>query len=112
MRIFTLQCKLALDAGCAGVILPNILSASSLRDLVFACRWPSAGTRGVGFSRANMFGGYFSEYGEMATKPIVVAMIENKEAVENINEIVRVEGVDAIFIGPGDLSALLVRQAT
>ena len=102
-----LQCKLALDAGGAGVILPNISSAANLRDLVLACRWPPAGARGVGFSRANMFGRYFSEYSEMAKKPIVVAMIENKEAVENINEIVEVAGVDAIFIGPYDLSASL-----
>jgi 2-dehydro-3-deoxyglucarate aldolase len=100
------DCKRALDAGAGGVILPMIQSAAQLSSLISACAWPPVGTRGVGFSRANLFGGDFDQYrdGE-ARGPLVIAMIEHIEAVANIDEIVAVPGLDAIFIGPYDLSA-------
>lgn len=100
-------CKQALDAGAAGVIIPMITSARQLAELVKSCKWPPAGNRGVGFSRANLFGKYFEEYKVQAQNPLIVGMIENQSAVNEIEEILSIEGLDAILIGPYDLSASL-----
>ncbi len=99
------DCKQALDAGAGGVIVPMIESAEQLIAVRDACRWPPAGTRGVGFSRANLFGKYFEEYREEAQAPLLVAMIEHHRAVAALGDILEVEGLDAILIGPYDLSA-------
>ena len=99
------DCKQALDAGSGGIIVPMIQSSKQLEEIRDACRWPPAGTRGVGFSRTNLFGKYFNEYKKEAQSPLLIAQIENINAVENLEEILKVEGLDAIMIGPYDLSA-------
>jgi 2-dehydro-3-deoxyglucarate aldolase len=99
------DCKQALDAGAGGIIVPMIESAAQLIAVRDACRWPPAGTRGVGFSRANLFGKHFEAYREEAQAPLLVAMIEHIRAVDNLDAILKVEGLDAIMIGPYDLSA-------
>lgn len=99
------DCKQALDAGAGGVIVPMIETAEQLIAIRDACRWPPSGIRGVGFSRANMFGKRFDSYQEEAQAPLLVAMIEHFRAVEKLEEILEVEGLDAILIGPYDLSA-------
>jgi len=99
------DCKQALDAGAGGVIVPMVESAESLTAVRDACRWPPAGTRGVGFSRANLFCKHFQAYREEAQAPLLVAMIEHSRAVDRLDEILRVEGLDALLIGPYDLSA-------
>ena len=99
------DCKLALDAGAGGVIVPMVESADQLLQVRNACRWPPAGMRGVGFSRANLFGKHFDVYSQEAQAPLLVAMIEHIRAVENLDKILQVEGLDAILIGPYDLSA-------
>ena len=99
------DCKQALDAGAGGVIVPMVESAAQLERVRDACRWPPAGTRGVGFSRANLFGKHFDAYAEEAQAPLLVAMIEHIRAVENLGEILQVRGLDAILTGPYDLSA-------
>lgn len=101
------DCKHALDAGAGGVIVPMVVSASQLAMIRDACRWPPSGTRGVGFSRANLFGKNFDSYREEAQAPLLVAMIENVKALENLEAILETEGLDAILIGPYDLSASL-----
>jgi 2-dehydro-3-deoxyglucarate aldolase len=98
-------CKQALDAGAGGVILPMIESANQLKNLINACSWPPNGSRGVGFSRANLFGKEFEEYFLEAQKPLVIAMIESFTAVENLDQILKLNDLDAILIGPYDLSA-------
>ena len=98
-------CKLALDAGAGGVIVPNISSAAQLDAVRGHCRWPPAGTRGVGFSRGNLFGKHFAAYNEEAQAPFLVAMIEDIRAVDQLDAILGVPGLDAILIGPYDLSA-------
>lgn len=103
----TKDCKQALDAGAGGVIVPMVESAAQLTQVRDACRWPPAGTRGVGFSRANLFGKHFDAYVEEAQAPLLVAMIEHIRAVENLDEILQVEGLDAILVGPYDLSATM-----
>lgn len=105
------DCKQALDAGCGGVIVPMVESAEQLTRIRDACRWPPAGTRGVGFARANLFGERFDEYAAEAQAPLLVAMIEHQRAVEALPAIVGVQGLDAILIGPYDLSASLGRTA-
>jgi 2-dehydro-3-deoxyglucarate aldolase len=99
------DCKRALDAGAGGVIVPMVESAEQLILVRDACRWPPAGTRGVGFSRANLFGKHFEDYILEAQKPLLVAMIEHIDAVESLESILKVEGLDAILVGPYDLSA-------
>ena len=99
------DCKQALDAGAGGVIVPMVESAGQLRKVRDACCWPPSGTRGVGFSRANLFGSNFSSYMEEAQAPLLVAMIEHERAVNDLDAILQVEGLDAILIGPYDLSA-------
>jgi 2-dehydro-3-deoxyglucarate aldolase len=101
----TKDCKQALDAGAGGIIVPMVETAAQLMGARDACRWPPAGQRGVGFSRANLFGKYFEAYADEAQKPLLVAMIEHIRAVENLQDILNVEGLDAIFVGPYDLSA-------
>jgi 2-dehydro-3-deoxyglucarate aldolase len=99
------DCKQALDAGAGGVIVPMVETAAQLIRVRDACRWPPAGTRGVGFSRANLFGKNFEAYREEAQAPLLVAMIEHVRAVDNLEEIIAVPGLDAILVGPYDLSA-------
>lgn len=101
----TKDCKQALDAGAGGIIIPMIESAKQLSEVISACRWPPSGTRGVGFSRANTFGKYFESYFDEAQNPLIVAMIEHINAVNDLDEILNVDGLDAIFVGPYDLSA-------
>ena len=99
------DCKQALDAGAGGVIIPMIESADQLKKIRDFCCWPPLGTRGVGFSRANLFGKNFGEYKEEAQAHLLVAQIEHINAVNNLSEILQVEGLDAIIVGPYDLSA-------
>jgi 2-dehydro-3-deoxyglucarate aldolase len=105
------DCKQALDAGCGGIIAPMVESAEQLKRIRDVCRWPPAGARGVAFSRANLFGERFDEYAKEAQSPLLVAMIEHGKAVDELAEIVEVEGLDAVLVGPYDLSASLGRTA-
>jgi len=99
------DCKQALDAGAGGLIIPMVESAAQLFEVKEACCWPPSGKRGVGFSRANLFGKQFDSYAEEAQGPLLVAMIEHIFAIDNLVEILQVNGLDAILIGPYDLSA-------
>ncbi|MEO1122882.1 MAG: aldolase/citrate lyase family protein [Cyanobacteria bacterium J06635_15] len=99
------DCKQALDAGAGGVIVPMVASAEYLKQVKEVCCWPPAGSRGVGFSRANLFGKHFTAYAEEAQAPLLIAQIEHIRAVENLASILKVEGLDAILVGPYDLSA-------
>lgn len=99
------DCKQALDAGAAGVIVPMVTSATQLEAVRAHCCWPPAGERGVGFSRANLYGKYFDAYQKEAQSPLLIAMIEHISALEELPKILEVKGLDAIFIGPYDLSA-------
>mgnify|MGYP001383564274 CR=1 FL=1 len=98
-------CKDALDSGAGGVIVPMITNASQLKKIHNACCWPPNGSRGVGFSRANLFGKYFNDYKKVAQSPFLVAQIEQVNALDNLEQILQVNGLDAVIIGPYDLSA-------
>jgi len=99
------DCKQALDAGAGGIIVPMVESAKQLEKVRDVTRWPPAGKRGVAFSRANLFGKNFDDYIEEAQQPLLVAMIEHLNAVVELDDILQVRGLDAILIGPYDLSA-------
>ena len=99
------DCKQALDAGASGVIIPMVNNANQLKKTIQYCKWPPAGKRGVSFSRANVFGYKFDSYKREAQSPLIIAMIEDYQAVDNLDSILSVQGLDAILIGPYDLSA-------
>ncbi|MGB5746978.1 MAG: aldolase/citrate lyase family protein [Desulfobacterales bacterium] len=100
--------KKALDIGADGIIAPQVNSAADAEAIVRMCKYPPGGTRGVGIGRAHKYGLGFNEYMERANSEIaVILQAETTEALKNISEIVKVPGIDAIFIGPYDLSASL-----
>ena len=99
------ECKQALDAGAGGIIAPMIESADQLEVIRDACCWPPTGSRGVGFSRANLFGKHFDNYKKEAQLPLLIAQIEHIDAVNKLDSILQVKGLDAIIVGPYDLSA-------
>jgi 2-keto-3-deoxy-L-rhamnonate aldolase RhmA len=100
--------KKALDAGAAGIIVPHVNSAGDAARAVHWSKYPPEGGRGVGFSRANRYGARFQENVETANSDtVVVAQVEHIDGVRAIEAILNVGGVDAVFIGPYDLSASL-----
>ena len=101
------NCKQALDSGACGVIVPMIMDSKELQNVIDWCCWPPKGNRGVGFSRANLFGKYFEEYKDESQSPLIIAQIEHIKAVNNLEEILKVRGLDATIIGPYDISASL-----
>lgn len=95
-----------LDAGAYGVICPMVNSAEDARRFVGACRYPPLGYRSLGPIRAQIYGG--PDYAQMANQTVVaLAMIETREGVGNIDDILAVEGLDGVYIGPADLAQSL-----
>ncbi len=100
------QIKQVLDAGAHGIIVPNVQNAKQAQAIVRSTRFPPAGTRGVGLYRAQGYGSSFDEYLESCADGLLIAVqIESMTGVQNIDEIVSVEGIDAVLVGPYDLSA-------
>jgi 2-keto-3-deoxy-L-rhamnonate aldolase RhmA len=98
--------KRVLDTGCDGILVPMVNSAAEASRVVQASRYPPEGRRSVGLSRAHSFGPGFSSYVENANRDLLIMIqIEHKDGVGNIDEILKVKGIDSIFIGPYDLSA-------
>lgn len=101
-----------LDAGAYGVICPMINDASDAQALVAACRYPPQGYRSFGPIRAKYYAGEATQaggtYHQGANDEIlVIPQIETQEAIENLDEILEVPGVSAIYVGPSDLSMAL-----
>ncbi len=101
----------ALDDGAIGVMVPHVSSADKAREVASWARY-KGGARGSGVGRAGDYGGrivagidaYYEAADALTT---VIAMIEDREAVERIDEITSVEGIDAFFLGRGDLGLSL-----
>ena len=92
-----------LDAGAYGIICPMVNNRAQCEAFVGACRYAPQGYRSFGPARGALYGG--DDYFEHANGTLVtLAMIETSEAVQKLDEITTVEGLDAIFIGPGDLA--------
>ena len=100
--------KKVLDLGATGVIVPQVNSAEQARRVVGHCKYPPLGSRGVGLARAHGYGMSFEEYVNAANEQtVVVVQAEHALAVENIESIVEVPGIDAVLLGPYDLAASL-----
>ncbi|MCM8788867.1 MAG: HpcH/HpaI aldolase/citrate lyase family protein [Candidatus Omnitrophica bacterium] len=98
--------KQVLDTGVQGLIIPMVNTAQQAQQAVKATRYPPRGIRGFGPHRASGFGSWLDQYYERADESIVVIIqIEHKEAVENLERILEVKGIDCVFIGANDLAA-------
>jgi len=97
--------KRVMDAGAHGVIVPMVNSKKDAEKVVSSVYYPPKGKRGVGLTRAQEYGLNFDKYLDWQKEgPIVVVQIEHIEAIENLEDILSVEGIDASIIGPYDLS--------
>ena len=92
-----------LDAGCYGVICPMVSNKEEAKNFVQACQYPPKGYRSFGPVRASIYGG--GDYVKYADQEILkLAMIETKESLEKLDEILDTPNLDGIYIGPADLS--------
>lgn len=97
--------KKLLDTGPAGLIVPQVKSAEEAARIVQYCKYPPEGKRSVGISRAHGYGASFQRYVENANRETaLILQIEHIDAVRDIEAIVKVPGIDVLFIGPYDLS--------
>ena len=95
-----------LDAGCYGIICPMVSNRKEAEKFVQACLYPPKGYRSFGPIRASIYGG--SDYAKNADQEILkLAMIETKESLEKLDEILDTPNLDGIYIGPADLSLAL-----
>ncbi|WP_417454753.1 HpcH/HpaI aldolase family protein [Kiloniella sp.] len=100
-----LQIKRALDCGAKGIIVPQVCSSAEAQQVVNAVYYPPIGERGVGLFRAQGYGTTFDDYKEnIAPEIVVIVQIEHKDAVDQLDDIISIPGVDAFMIGPYDLS--------
>jgi 4-hydroxy-2-oxoheptanedioate aldolase len=96
----------SLDAGAYGVICPMVNTADDAARLVAYSRYAPQGTRSFGPIRASLYGG--PDYAQKANETIVAfAMVETRQALDNLDSILSVEGIEAVYIGPSDLSLAL-----
>ncbi|WP_135305541.1 HpcH/HpaI aldolase family protein [Haloarcula amylovorans] len=104
----SVRLKRVIDIGIAGVMVPMIDNAEEARKLVRSLRYPPEGIRGIAGSRATGYGRNFQKYVDNANGSILtIAQIETEEGLENAEEIAHVDGIDALFVGPADLSAAI-----
>lgn len=101
-----------LDAGAAGLLVPHVSNGAQAEAIMRQFLFPPAGTRGMGYAaRAGRWGslpGGPAEYVRAGHEDVArVAMIEEREAVDDLERILAVPGLDAVFVGPGDLSLSL-----
>jgi 2-keto-3-deoxy-L-rhamnonate aldolase RhmA len=100
------QIKRVMDAGSHGVIVPMVNSADDARKAVQAVKYPPIGNRGVGLARAQRYGNKFEEYFEwQKNESLVIVQVEHIDAVNDLESIFSVEGVDGFIVGPYDLTA-------
>ncbi len=96
----------SLDAGAYGIICPMVNTREDAQRLVSYTHYAPGGSRSFGPVRANLYGG--PDYAGKANDTIVAfAMIETRQALDNLDQILAVEGLDAVYIGPSDLSLAL-----
>jgi len=100
--------KRVLDAGADGIIVPQVSTPEEAERAVRLAHYPLRGTRGLGTGRANRYGlGLDGHLARAAERVTVVVQAETAAAVENIEAIARVPDLDAVFVGPFDLSTSL-----
>lgn len=100
----------ALDSGADGVIIPQVNSADEARRAVESALYPPAGKRSVGIGRAHGYGLHVTDYMQRANESVaVIIQIEHEEGVRNLDDILAVDGIAGVFIGPYDLSGSMNR---
>ncbi len=98
--------KKSLDIGPAGLIVPHVNTADEARRVIRLTRYPPLGGRSIGIARAQGYGLHFEQYLQRANDEVaIVLQIEHRDAVDNIESIAAVKGIDGLYIGPYDLSA-------
>ena len=98
--------KRVLDAGADGVVIPMVRNKEEAKQSVDYVKYPPLGKRGVGLNRAQKYGTAFDTYKEWVKDEVtIIAQIEHIDAVNNLEEIFSVTGIDGIIVGPYDLSA-------
>lgn len=99
------QIKRVMDAGAHGIVVPMVNSADDATRAVAATRYAPLGNRGVGLARAQGYGSDFKDYLQwQAEGPVVIVQIEHRDALDQLEAILSVPGVDGFIIGPYDLS--------
>lgn len=102
--------KPLLDIGFRNLLIPNVRSADEAREAVAATRYPPGGRRGVSaYHRNNGYGRDADYFRVIDQAMVVIAQIESLEGMAQLESIASVTGVDALFVGPGDLAASLQR---
>lgn len=104
----------ALDCGAKGIIAPMINRVEEAREVVNTAKFPPIGKRGVGNPRSTNYGVDGPEYMDKCYEDqnenqAVILQIETEEALKNLQDIVRIKGIDSLFIGPWDLSHSLAQ---
>jgi 2-keto-3-deoxy-L-rhamnonate aldolase RhmA len=98
----------ALDLGALGIVVPMIDSREDALQAVNFCRYPPIGTRGFSPTRASRYFQDLESYANQANDEIaLIVQVETPRAIANLEEIVTTEGIDGIFIGPGDLASFM-----
>ena len=98
--------KKVLDTGVDGIIIPHVNTVEQAQSAVRFSRYPPQGERSVALARAQRFGPGFQEYLATANERVaLIVQAEHIDAVQNIGDIVNVPGIDAVLVGPFDLSA-------
>ena len=101
----TVYAKRALDTGCDALIVPQVNSADIARAIVKAGKFPPAGERSVGLGRALGYGTTLAQGVKVEnSRTSLIMQIEHTNAVEHVDEILKLEEVEAVFVGPYDLS--------
>ena len=104
----SVQIKRVMDAGAHGVIVPMVNSAAEAEQAVAAVRYPPNGQRGIGLARAQGYGSTFDRYLDWVNRgTVVIVQVEHIEAVNNLEAILSIEGIDGFIVGPYDLSGSL-----
>lgn len=103
--------KRVLDSGAEGIILPRAYTAKEVAAFVSACRYPPLGTRGFGPRRPMQYGRLpQQEYLQQANREVfVVAQVETVELVAELDEVLKLDGLDSLVLGPQDLSGSMGR---
>ena len=97
--------KRVLDAGADGIIIPSVNSAKEAQQAVGAVKYPPYGKRGVGLARAQGYGFDFEKYRDFSSKEIIlIVQIEHFNGINELENILRIDGIDGTFVGPYDLS--------
>jgi 4-hydroxy-2-oxoheptanedioate aldolase len=100
--------KRLLDVGAQSLLIPYVETEEEARRAVMSVRYPPEGVRGfAGQARASRYGRIKGYHAAANAEICLLVQVETKRGLENLERIARIEGVDGVFIGPGDLSAAL-----